>query len=184
MRETRVGTGLAVSRRVFLQRAAFTASLLTMARVPAAARDAPGATAAPAASALSGADRELLTQVVERLVDSGDPAAPAVRATGAIAAIERLLAQVDASVRADLPLALRLFDWGPMLFDLRWARFTELDDAGKDRAIRGWMESRFAFRRLVFDALRNLAFVGYYSQDATWPLLGYKGPLVGGGNVS
>jgi hypothetical protein len=181
MREERVGRSLALSRRVFLQRAAFTASLLTMARLPAAAHSALAAAAAPAGSGLSGGDRELLTQVVERMVDSGDPAAPPVRATGTIATIERLLSHVDASVRGDLPLALRLFDWGPVLFDFRWHRFTGLDDGGKDQAVRSWMESRFAFRRLVFDALRNLAFVGYYSQDATWPLVGYKGPLLGEG---
>jgi hypothetical protein len=31
---------------------------------------------------------------------------------------------------------------------------------------------------MAFLALRNLALLGYWSQDETWPLIGYRGPLI------
>ncbi len=41
------------------------------------------------------------------------------------------------------------------------------------------MESRFGVRRLAFLALRNLSLLGYYAQPETWPMIGYRGPLLG-----
>ena len=46
------------------------------------------------------------------------------------------------------------------------------------------MTSALALRRLGFQALRNLSLLGWYSQDASWPSIGYAGPLLaraGGG---
>jgi hypothetical protein len=40
------------------------------------------------------------------------------------------------------------------------------------------MTSGLALRRMGFFALRNLALLGYWSQDETWPLVGYAGPLL------
>ena len=39
------------------------------------------------------------------------------------------------------------------------------------------MQSRLELRRLAFLGVRNLCFLGYYSQPETWPLIGYQGPL-------
>lgn len=124
-------------------------------------------------------ETEILTQLVERLVDSGRPDAPAVRDTAAIATIDGLCRGLDPALTGALPAAIRLFEWGPLLFDGRLGRFTGLDHAAKDASLRGWMRSRFALRRQAFLAIRNLALLGYYSQDETWPLLGYAGPLLG-----
>jgi hypothetical protein len=53
-----------------------------------------------------------------------------------------------------------------------------MSDAEGDASLRAWMTSRLGFRRRAFYALRNLAFLGYYSQEATWPLIGYRGPIL------
>ncbi len=66
-----------------------------------------------------------------------------------------------------------LFDWTP-------SRFTRLTPTGQDASLRGWMTSRLALRRQGFQALRNLAFLGYYAQPSTWPSIGYAGPLLDG----
>jgi hypothetical protein len=42
------------------------------------------------------------------------------------------------------------------------------------------MTSRWHLRRVGFLALRNLAFLGWYAQEETWPLVGYAGPLLRG----
>jgi hypothetical protein len=128
----------------------------------------------------SASETEILTQIVERMVYTGEPGAPAVRETRAIPALDALAAQLDPAISGQLPLALQLFEWGPLLFDFTPTRFTRMSDAAKDASLEAWMTSRLGVRRLGFSALRNLAFLGYYSQDETWRLIGYAGPLVGG----
>lgn len=165
------------SRRGFLALAgsgAAFASVASLRAVPAAALEV-----APAgAGFFLPHDREILTQVVERMVDTGDPAAPAVRETRTIATIDSLCARLDPASTAPLPALLRLVEWGPLLFERRFARFTGLDAADQDAALHGWMSSGLALRRMGFFALRNLALLGYWSQDETWPLVGYAGPLL------
>ncbi len=124
-------------------------------------------------------ETEILTRIAERMVYSGDPAAPRLRDTASIATIDAFCAGLPPAVSEPLPLALRLFEYGPLLFDLSFARFTRMSDAAQDASLHGWMTSRFALRRLAFAGLRNLCMLGYYSQPETWPLIGYRGPLVG-----
>ena len=71
-----------------------------------------------------------------------------------------------------------MFEWWPFFGELRFRRFSELDAEARDESLRGWMTSRIATRRLAFYALRNLALLGYWSQEETWPLIGYRGPLL------
>jgi hypothetical protein len=125
-------------------------------------------------------EADVLAQVVERMVETGEAEAPAVRRTDTLDTIDRLCGALDPALTAPLPALLRLVEYGPILFDWTPRRFTRLAPAEKDQALYGWMTSRFALRRLGFLALRNLSFLGYYSQPETWPLIGYAGPLLPG----
>jgi hypothetical protein len=58
----------------------------------------------------------------------------------------------------------------------RLSTFTGLDAAAQDDYIRAWSESRFAVLRTGFQAFKNLSYLGYYSQDATWKGIHYDGP--------
>jgi hypothetical protein len=165
------------SRRGFLALAGSSAAFVSLAgvrAVPAAALEV----GPDAATFFLPRDREILTRVVERMVDTGEPGAPPVQATRTIATIDALCARLDPASTAPLPALLRLVEWGPLLFERRIARFTGLDAAGQDAALHGWMTSGLALRRMGFFALRNLALLGYWSQDETWPLVGYAGPLL------
>ena len=165
----------ATTRRGFLQLAGTSASLAALAQL----RALPAAgVAAPGGPFFAPADTEVLTQVVERLVASDDGEAPAVRETDTMRTIDRICGGLDASVTSALPWLLRAVELGPILFDWTPSRFTRLDADGQDAALRGWMTSRLALRRQGFQALRNLAFLGYYTQPATWPGIGYAGPLL------
>ena len=166
----------ATTRRGFLALAGALPALGALAGLPVAA--AHGAAAAPPRRFFADAEREVLAQVVERIVDSGLPEAPAVRATQALDVIERIAAGLDPELSSPLPALLRAVEWAPWVVEWRFARFTALGPAEQDASLRGWMTSRFALRRLGFQALRNLSFLGYYSQDETWPLIGYAGPLL------
>jgi hypothetical protein len=172
---------LKLDRRGFLRGAGLGAGLVFFGQLPALPAAAEGATAGEEARFFSAYESELLTQIVERMVETGAPDAPAVRDTRAIETIDRSLRGLDPALSGALPIALRLFEWGPFLFDFTFSRFTSMSDAGKDASLECWMTSRLALRRQAFMALRNLAFLGYWSQDETWPLIGYKGPLLDGG---
>jgi len=164
------------SRRGFLALAgggAALGSIASLRAVPAAAF----ATAGPTRF-FAPRDREVLTAIVERMVATGEPGAPTVRGTGTMNTIDALCAGLDPVATAPLPALVRLVEWGPVLFERRLARFTTLDDAGRDASLRGWMTSGLALRRIGFFALRNLAMLGYWSQDETWHLVGYGGPLL------
>ena len=171
-------------RRTFLKLGALGPAMLALQQLPARAAWVP---AAPAAGGSSdpGAERvldddesDLLMAIVERMVDTGDPGAPAPRDIGTLATLETALASLDASLVEELRLALRLVDYWPLVFELRFRRFRSLSAETQDRSLEGWRTSRIETRRRVFYALRNLALLGYWSQDETWPLIGYLGPWI------
>ena len=171
-------------RRTFLKLGALGPAMLALQQLP--ARGAWLAGTPPAAGASEpGAERvldddesELLMTIVERMVDTGDPSAPSPREIGTLATLEATLAALDASLVDELRLALRLVDYWPFAFELQFRRFRSLSNEAQDRSLEGWRTSRIETRRRVFYALRNLALLGYWSQDETWPLIGYAGPWI------
>jgi hypothetical protein len=176
---SRLGPLLAVAptRRGFLKLAGGTAAFSALAQLrvlPAAAACAPD----PGDRFFDAAETEILTQLMQRMVETGLPEAPKVRDTRAVATVDAVCRSLDPAVSGLLPLALRLVEWGPLLFDLRPARFTSLPPEEQDASLRSWMTSRFEFRRTAFLGLRNLCFLGWYSQPESWSLIGYQGPLL------
>jgi hypothetical protein len=171
-----------LTRRSFLALAGSGAALAAIARVaPGAALGCgPGRAppAGPAGRFFAPDEAELLTVVVERIVDTGLPDAPRVRDTGAVETIDGLCRALDPALTRPLPALLRAVDWGPYVFDLAFARFRALPPDAQDASLRGWMTSGLAFRRQGFQALRALAFFGWYAQEPSWRLVGYEGPLL------
>jgi hypothetical protein len=169
------GATPSISRRGFLRLGGATAAFASLA----------GIRALPAAAARPGSGRrffdaretEILTRIAERVCDTGDPAAPPLDAT--VATVDAFCGALDPALTSDLPLALRLFEWGPFLFDATFVRFTRMTGAERDASLRAWTTSRLAIRRQAFLALRNLCLLGFYSQPEAWRLIGYQGPLLG-----
>jgi hypothetical protein len=174
----RLAAGPLATRRGFLRLAGATAALGALGQL----RALPLRAAPPGAPRFfDPGETEILTQLAERIVDSDDPAAPRVRDTAAVAAIDALCGRLDPEIAGQLPLALQLFDWGPWIFDWTPSRFTRMDAAAQDASLRAWLESRLALRRQAFQGIRNLCLFGYYSQPEVWPAIGYQGPLLGKG---
>jgi hypothetical protein len=167
------------TRRGFLRLAGATAAFASLAEL----RALPAAAAAPRPGDrfFDPAETEILTRIAERVCDTGEPAAPPLRETGTVATIDAFCRSLDPALTGQLPLALRLFEWGPFLFDWTFTPFTRMSDAGCDASLRAWMTSRLAIRRQAFLAVRNLCLLGFYSQPETWRLVGYQGPLLGAG---
>ena len=112
------------------------------------------------------------------MVANDDPASPALCETRAVETIDRLCAGLDPELTRPLPALLRLVEWGPLLFDFTFMRFSRMTPDQRDESLRAWMTSRLGLRRQAFYALRNLAFLGWWSQQETWALVGYAGPLL------
>jgi hypothetical protein len=166
-----------VSRRSFLRYTALSSGLLTLSRLPVAA--------APTSSAskedhrlqmLTPYEAEVFSAVGERMVATDDGAMPKFKDTQAIVAIDQALIQLDPSLQTQVRWLLRIIQWGPPVLMLRMATFTGLNDAEQDEYLRGWAQSHRALRQLAFRALKNLSMLGYYSQDAVWPAIHYRGP--------
>lgn len=163
-----------LSRRTFLQQTTWLVGMAALVRLR-----APVAYAASAPVRLQFLDADqadLLAAIVERMTYTGDPAMPLARDTDAVFVIDQALLQADGEVREQLGWLLRLFDWGPILLQGRFARFRNLSDDDRDDYIRGWATSRFTLRRMAFQALKNLSMLGYYADDRTWRGIGYHGP--------
>ena len=167
---------LHATRRGFLHLVGSGAALATLSRLPVVPATARAAT--PSERFFDDSRTEILTQVVERMVASGEPDMPRVRDTRAVATIDALCASLSPDLTGPLPALLSLVDWAPALFELRFARFTKLSPDEQDASLRGWMQSRIGLRRMGFLALRNLAMLGWYAQDESWPAVGYAGPLL------
>ncbi len=172
------------TRRVFLGAGMVSSlgALSRLAAVPAAALTACGEPRGPGGGRLfsffSDWEADQFSRIAERMVDTGHPTAPGWRDTDALATVDSLLAGLDPALSGDLPLALRLVEYGPIVFDATFTRFSRMDEVERDASLEAWMTSRLTVRRVAFTALRNLAFFGYYSQDSTWSLIGYRGPLL------
>jgi len=126
-------------------------------------------------------ERAVLAAVVARMVATGDPRAPALERTHTLDVIDAACGKLAPAVTELLPTALRLVEWWPFLFELRFRRFSELPAAEQDASLEGWQKSGLAVRRTAFLALRNLALLGWWSQEETWPLIDYRGHLLGRG---
>lgn len=82
-----------------------------------------------------------------------------------IIAIDAFVQQLPKTLQRQLRFGLHLFQWGPLLFIGKLCRFTQLPPRDAVRYIDGWAKSRFQIRRRLFRGLRDIAFLGFYSDQ-------------------
>ena len=107
---------------------------------------------------------EILTILTERMVGTDFPD---VKHSPTMTTIDTFVAGLPLDLQAQLRRALHLFQWCPILFAGKLRPFTQLSPDDADTYIRSWAESRFGLRRRLFRGLRDLTFLGYYSQSST-----------------
>ena len=167
-----------LSRRAFLGASGTSAALLALSRLGPAPAAGEVAAAGTALRVLSARDARILSAVADRLTFTGDPAMPRFADTAALFTIDAALLQLPPDVPERLSWVLLLFEYGPLFFVGRPSTFSGLTPQWQDAYLAGWADSRLAARRIAFQALKNLAMLGYYSQDATWAGIHYAGPWV------
>ena len=77
--------------------------------------------------------------------------------------IDAFVQQLPKPLRTRIRFGIHLFQWGPPLFIGKLCLFTQLDLPDAVRYIDSWAGSRFGIRRQLFRGLRDIAFLGYYS---------------------
>ncbi|HYH80960.1 MAG TPA: GMC family oxidoreductase [Longimicrobium sp.] len=125
---------------------------------------------------LSPAQLATLEALCRRMVPlpDGDP-----RAAALARAVETRLATVDADTAALIARLLTVLGH-PATAALTSGvpvRFGRMSPARQDAWLRGWETSRIPVRRTVFQALRRLVLSTHYADPATYPGIGYRGPL-------
>ena len=81
--------------------------------------------------------------------------------------IDAFVQQLPKALRKQLRFGLHLFQWGPPLFIGKPCRFTQLAPRDAVGYIESWAKSRFKVRRRLFRGLRDLAFLGFYSDQSS-----------------
>ena len=79
--------------------------------------------------------------------------------------VDTFVQQLPKTLRRQLRFGLHLFQWGPPLFIGKSCRFTQLVPRDAVKYIESWAKSRFKIRRRLFRGLRDIAFLGYYSNQ-------------------
>lgn len=82
-----------------------------------------------------------------------------------VIAIDAFVQQLPKASRKQLRFGLHLFQWCPPLLIGKPQRFTQLDPRDAVRYIESWARSRFRVQRRLFRGLRDIAFLGYYSNQ-------------------
>lgn len=91
-------------------------------------------------------------------------------------AFDRYLADEPAGRVSDLRTALRLLEFGPLLFDRRLTTFSNLPATDQLVHWQAWMQSDLLLRRQIALAFRKFMGLVFFDDPAVWPHLGYPGP--------
>ena len=131
---------------------------------------------------LTAAGREVFAGAARGLLDGILPAQPAARS----AALKGLLARVDGLV-ASLPphaqgelsqlLALLASAPGRRAFAGLHSPWADADAGEIQDGLQAMRVSSLSLRQQAYQALHDIVGAAYFSDPATWPQLGYPGPL-------
>jgi hypothetical protein len=125
--------------------------------------------------------RLMLQRIAEAVLDQALPADLAPRAAALqshLERVERTVTGMPPAMQAEVDQLLTLLLSPPgrhLLLGLS-ADWPDASAAELQQALQVLRTSRVSLRQQVFHALRDLSNAAYFSEPATWPLLGYPGP--------
>lgn len=167
-----------MSRRGFLARSAWVGAALGLGGLACQGGEAGYTALLPEGerpTQLAPREYAVLRAAADRIVPaaSGQPGALAL---GVPARIDRELAFHGLPLRDDMTAALQLVEWWPLIG--RGSRFTRLDGAAQDAVLASLAASRLAACRTAFQGIKFVTVFFAYTQEPTWPAIGYDGPWV------
>ncbi|HTY59338.1 MAG TPA: hypothetical protein VMF59_10985 [Bacteroidota bacterium] len=96
---------------------------------------------------------------------------------------DQFLSTEDPEIQDQIHLLLRVFNSpiASFFFSFKFSSFSAMDASGQDSYIEGWMTSSLGFRRTGFQALKRLSMSMHYTDERSWPEIGFHGMEVPGG---
>ena len=94
-------------------------------------------------------------------------------------AFDDWLADEPANIISDLKNALTWVELGPVLYETRWASFSDLRQDDREAHFRTWMEADDLTRRQVATAFRKFINLVCYDDPRAWGRIHYPGPATG-----
>ena len=128
----------------------------------------------PPARFFSPKECQILLALAACMVGTEAMAAGKIQVAAGLDTMDTYMAGLPSGLQSQFRRTLRLFEWSPVLFIRRPRTFTRLSLRDQEVYVRTWAESRLALRRRAFRALRDLAFLGHYSQAALRELIGHR----------
>ena len=166
-----------MQRRTLLKLGVASAALLVLAG-GAAALIKPGLTG----GRLSASGREVFLAVGRAVLDKSIPADEGARQTalnGLLARIDTLVTGLPPHAQAELSQLLSLLasSGGRRALAGLSQPWADAPVADIQRALQGMRLSSLALRQQAYGALHDITASAYFSDEATWSLLGYPGPV-------
>lgn len=169
-----------LSRRAFLSggvKAAGVLALLPGMSLGCAAEDV--ARAPSDLRVLTASEWTVLDAVGDAFVPAGGAFEAGARSVDLATRIDAFVAEESPALLAGLATALLLVERVSPLLTGSLAPFSRLDEAGRTACLEALCASRIGALRDAFAGMKTLCLFAFYSADASWPALGYDGPLVG-----
>jgi hypothetical protein len=123
---------------------------------------------------LSPREYAILAAVARRIVAADGDDAPSADAVACALAVDRYLSRLPVPLQRDVRGLLLVFEHGSSVS----SRFTRMSPAEQDATLAAWETSSLTLKRRGFQALRTLAFLGYWRDERTWSVIGYTGPML------
>jgi len=82
------------------------------------------------------------------------------------------------ALQLQLKRALLMIEYGGYIWGKPRRRFTQLSPTARARYVGKWSRAEPGTRRLVVETFRRACLNAYFSDERTWSLIGYDGPLV------
>lgn len=118
----------------------------------------------------------ILTAVIDTMIARAEGAPSAAQAMVA-SRIDRELTLANPKLGEDLRAALDFIELVPLL-KMRLQKFTGLDHERRVDVLGLLQTSSSVLERSIFNGVRFLCMFFYYTDDRTWPSVGYSGPTV------
>lgn len=90
--------------------------------------------------------------------------------------VSHLLGLVDAGIRDDLAIAIKLFDYGALVLGWHFSRFIHLDDREAAAYCDRWQNGN-DLQRGIASALKKLVYTAYWQDSRTWSAVAFDGPV-------
>ncbi|MFT3923540.1 MAG: gluconate 2-dehydrogenase subunit 3 family protein [Myxococcales bacterium] len=133
-------------------------------------------------SVLSRDEYAVLVAIADTLCPRRSATIPSASELGIPEQVDAMFATADADQREGFKLALRVVESpvGGALFGERVVPFSQLDEAGRGRALRALRDSRLGVRRTIYTGISSLIMAHYWGNPRSWARIGYADPNVQG----